>query len=75
MKCRSQERKNHHRCNGNSSRRTSQVEKTSEATKEERLIDEAWELLVPLVLLKTMSLFLNLKRYNKSRGKPTEHGK
>ena len=50
--------------------------KTSEATKEERLIDEAWELLCAFGALEDdVAFFKFLKRYNKSRGKPTEHGK
>ena len=49
--------------------------KTSEATKEERLIDEAWELLCAFGGLEDdVAFFKFLKRYKKDRGGKTEHG-
>ena len=50
-------------------------QKSSEAKKEEQRIDEAWELLCAFGALEDdVAFFKFLKRYNKSRGKPTEHG-
>ena len=47
----------------------------SHANREEELIAEAWELLCAFGGLEDDVAFIKfMKRYNKSRGKPTEHG-